>query len=486
MTSTWYLIAGVLLLIAGYVKFVFTYWERKKFPSLPPQIPFGNLKTVIQQKLSFGEFTRSVYEHYKAPYLGLYMLFRPVLLVSDAELVKRVLVSDFDHFVDRGVHFDEENDPVGANLFGMQGQEWKDMRAKLSPTFTSGKLKNMFQPIEEKTQLLQKHLDELIDTETEEVPLKKAMIRMNLSIIASVFFGFELNAFDNPQHEFNQMGDLFFDTSITRNKFAQFAFFLCPSVLSWFKVPVQSPVVSKYILNLVNSVMEARKEDPSLIRKDFIQTVMEMMQHANKDDKVKFTVEKCAAQAFLFYTAGYETSAATSSYCMYELSKSPEWLERARAEVDAVMKRNGGRILYEDLGELKVLDMCIKEAMRKYPAVPILNRECTKEYKIPGSEQHVIPKGMPVIVPIYGLQMDPKHFPEPERFDPSRFEAENVKVDMPFYPVSGGGGMVWNWRELMSLLLLSARGRSTLLRGCPSRNNDDQNGTVHAAVQLRV
>lgn len=434
MTATWYLIAGVLLVIAGYVKFLFSYWERKKFAFLPPQIPFGNLKDVVQQKLSFGEHIRKVYMQSKEPFMGLYMLFRPALLINDADLVKRVLISDFDHFVDRGTHFDEENDPVGANLFGMPGQQWKDMRAKLSPTFTSGKLKNMFPPIEDKTLLLKSFLNQVADTE-DEVLLKKAMIRLNLSIIASVFFGFELDAFKDPQHEFNKMGDLFLSPAIFRNKIAQFAVFVCPSLLKFLKMSALSPVVSKYILNLVNTVIEARKADPSLVRKDFIQTVMEMMENAKQDDKVKFTVESVAAQAFLFYTAGYETSAATSSYCMYELSKSPVWLANARAEVDAVMKKRDGKVLYEDLAELKVLDMCIKETMRMYPAVPFLNRECTKEYTIPGTDQ-VIPKGMPVFLPIYGLQMDPKHFPNPETFDPSRFEAENLKDGAPFYPVS--------------------------------------------------
>lgn len=421
----------VLILVTCYLKYVYTYWERKGFPVLKATSLLGCLGPVLRQEQSMGELFRDVYLRSKEPFLGMYMLFRPTLLIRDPVLVKRVLIADFDHFYDRGVHFDEENDPIGASLFGMPGQQWKELRAKLSPTFTSGKLKNMFGPIEDKSVLMKEYLNELTNTE-DKVHLKTVLIRLNLSIIASVFFGFELNAFEDPDHEFNQLGDQFFDPTIFRNKVASFGFFLCPTLLKTIKFSLVSPTVSKYVLNLVTSVIEARKADPSLIRPDFIQTMTDMMQDTK--DKDGITVAQCAAESFLFYTAGYETSASTTAFCVFELCHNPVWMRRARAEVDALIKKRNGRIVYEDLSDMKVLDMCLKETMRKYPAAPILNRECTKEYKIPGTDL-VVPKGMPIILSNYGLQMDEDHFIDPQTFDPSRFEAENAGDDLPYYPV---------------------------------------------------
>lgn len=129
-----------LVLLYLFLKQTYTYWARKGFPSLPPDIPWGCLRpVVVQQTKSFGEQVRDIHlQNPGSPYLGLYFLFRPVLLIRDPELVKRVLVTDFDHFYDRGMFYNEKTDPIGANLFVMPGQKWKDLRNKLSPTFTSG------------------------------------------------------------------------------------------------------------------------------------------------------------------------------------------------------------------------------------------------------------------------------------------------------------------------------------------------------------
>lgn len=156
-----------LLLVFVFVKYVYSYWDRKGFPCLQPSIPFGCLGPLVIKELCFGEVIRNVYMTTRAPFVGIYLLFRPALLIRDPELVKRILMTDFDYFHDRGLHYDEENDPIGAFLLAMPGQKWKDMRAKLTPIFTSGKLKQMLITTEEKKRLLKKYLDKVTETGSE-------------------------------------------------------------------------------------------------------------------------------------------------------------------------------------------------------------------------------------------------------------------------------------------------------------------------------
>jgi cytochrome P450 family 6 len=79
------------------------------------------------------------------------------------------------------------------------------------------------------------------------------------------------------------------------------------------------------------------------------------------------------------------------------------------------------------------------ETLRKYPSVPILNRECTKEYKIPGTDVF-LEKGMATVIPVLAIHHDPKYYPDPERFDPERFsEVEKAKRHQYVYLPFGEG-----------------------------------------------
>lgn len=79
------------------------------------------------------------------------------------------------------------------------------------------------------------------------------------------------------------------------------------------------------------------------------------------------------------------------------------------------------------------------ETLRKYPIISILNRECTKDYQIPGTTT-TIEKGTSIIIPVLGLQHDPKYYPQPQQFRPERFFKENLGsfVDMPYMPFGEG------------------------------------------------
>jgi cytochrome P450 len=66
-------------------------------------------------------------------------------LIRDLELVKNILVKDFQNFMDRTFSFDEKSDPLfGRSIAALNGQLWRHLRTKLTPVFTSRKIKMMF------------------------------------------------------------------------------------------------------------------------------------------------------------------------------------------------------------------------------------------------------------------------------------------------------------------------------------------------------
>lgn len=131
------LLGSVLYL---WIKRVYSYWERTKFPYMKPSIPFGNVSDSAMGRTCMGVNLYDLYNCTKEPIIGIYLLFRPALLVRDADLVKRILSTDATSFYDRGVYHNP-NDAVANNILMMMGNEWKSTRARLTPTFSSGKLK---------------------------------------------------------------------------------------------------------------------------------------------------------------------------------------------------------------------------------------------------------------------------------------------------------------------------------------------------------
>lgn len=145
------------------------------------------------------------------------------------------------------------------------------------------------------------------------------------------------------------------------------------------------------------------------------------------------TFEQIAAQVFIFYIAGTETTSATASFALHELTQNPLLMKRAQEDVDKTLAQHNQEITYESINEMKFLDLCVKETLRKYPGLPILNRECTKDYLIPGTKQ-VIPKGTPIVISLLGIHRDEKFFPEPNKFNPDRFNIDTFesKAFLPF------------------------------------------------------
>ena len=153
------------LMVAAYL-FVtrkFNYWSKRGVKELPPTPFVGNFMDCLLSRVSAAEFIKDLYKYGEGlPFLGFYIFDKPYLLIRDPELVKHVLVSDFNYFADRYACADEKSDRLGyANLFMMKNPGWKSLRSKLTPIFTVGKLKKMFELMLVVADDLAKYLDSL-------------------------------------------------------------------------------------------------------------------------------------------------------------------------------------------------------------------------------------------------------------------------------------------------------------------------------------
>ncbi|XP_006162346.1 cytochrome P450 4F6-like [Tupaia chinensis] len=127
------------------------------------------------------------------------------------------------------------------------------------------------------------------------------------------------------------------------------------------------------------------------------------------------------------------------SWVLYNLAKHPEYQERCRQEVRELLRdREPKEIEWDDLAQLPFLTMCIKESLRLHPPVTVVSRCCTQDVVFP--DGRVIPKGNVCTISIFGVHHNPSVWPDPEVYDPSRFDPENPQKRSPlaFIPFSAG------------------------------------------------
>lgn len=66
-----------------------------------------------------------------------------------------------------------------------------------------------------------------------------------------------------------------------------------------------------------------------------------------------------------------------------------------------------------------------------------MNRECVKDYKVPGTDI-VFEKGTAILIPALAIQRDEKYFPDPLTFNPDRFAEKNAAPSMSYLPFGDG------------------------------------------------
>lgn len=66
------------------------------------------------------------------------------------------------------------------------------------------------------------------------------------------------------------------------------------------------------------------------------------------------------------------------------------------------------------------------ETLRKHPIAATLKRVALNDYAVPNTD-HVIEKGTWIKIPVSAIQSDPRYYPNPEKFDPDRFQKDQIR-----------------------------------------------------------
>ncbi|KFV51364.1 Cytochrome P450 3A9, partial [Gavia stellata] len=435
--ETWALLLIFVALLIAYGIWPFGLFQKLGIPG-PRPLPFFG--TCLEYRKGFLEFDNECFQKYGKVW-GIYDGRQPVVAVMDPQIIKSVLVKEcYSTFTNR-----RRIDLAGVlkNAVSLaEDEQWKRIRTVLSPTFTSGKLKEMFPIMKHYGEVLMKNVQKRVEKDNT-LSVKDIFGSYSMDVVTSTSFGVNIDSMNNPKDPFVR----------EMQKLVKFDFF-DPLFIVSFIFPFIIPLLVKmnvslfpsdavdFFMRSISKIKQDREKETHKGRVDFLQLMIESQNstsHGSNEANHSYktlTDTEILSQAFIFLFAGYEPTSNTLCYLAYELAMHPDVQQKLLEEIDTVLP-NKAPLTYEVMMQLEYLDMTLNETLRLFPLGGRIERVCKKDVEINGV---TIPKGTVVIIPPYTLHHNPEYWPNPEEFRPERFSKENRETIDPYTYLPFGAG----------------------------------------------
>ncbi|XP_033640648.1 cholesterol 24-hydroxylase-like [Asterias rubens] len=422
---------------------MFLHHQHRKFAHIPapPRESFftGHLNMLVGYKkrnMCMSDGFIDIMREY-GPIFHVFLLFKPMIVVLDAEFVKEILCTD-SMLHRKPYHFYA----VFMKLFGtrLMGDSilcelnpavHGPKRLLLNPAFHKRYLVDLMHQFNASADLLIDKLSNKADGK-KEVAMLDEFNRTTLDVIAKVAFGMDLNVFDEKSP---------FTEAVTK----------CLNGMSTaFNVPFMQlnpfPAARKYKQEVRDSIkclreagrkcieqrLEAMQREDE-VPQDILTYILKSVTGVSGKD-YKDQMENVIDEFVTFFVAGQETTANLLSFTLLELGHHPEIMHRLKTEVESVC---GDRdyLEYSDVVKLSYMMQVLKEALRLWPPVVGTGRELAHDVTVKG---YKIPKGSLVAVNTFVMARMEEYFHDPMQFDPDRFNASNDKPQYAYFPFSLG------------------------------------------------
>ncbi|KOB70741.1 Uncharacterized protein OBRU01_14866 [Operophtera brumata] len=430
-------VSSIVILTLVYLngKYNENYWQKRGVAFYKKNKVTGLVWDFLFQDKPFFQLFDDIYKEYaNEPAVALGSFLTPALYVKDPVNVNHVLQADFHNFNHRGIAFIED-DKLAQNVLMLYGPKWKLVRQSLTPLFTTAKLKNMYYIMDKSAQDFVQFLKmKPEDIQSDGFQICNAFCCA--AITASVFGIGRNSTFDSPFIPFVQ--EALHPTFWKNIKFALAS--LDASLFKTLRLSLFS-VHEDWFIEAIKQVIRQREKE-NVKKNDFADLCVSLQKKGTMKDpetgyELEPTDELLAAQAFFFFLAGLEPSASAMFSTIIEVGRHPEILQRVHEEIDETFEKYNGLLTYDAIMEMKYLDNVINEAMRMYPPIGFLTRECVQNTVLPVGNIKV-DKGTKIFMPIYEIHHDTKYYKNPEVFDPERFSNECKVSDASYMPFGRG------------------------------------------------
>ncbi len=477
----WLLLILCFTLLYLYVKKKFQYFSQLGIPHQPGTFPFGSDVSwkMLRGKIIFPEQHEIIYQEFKnSPIAGYYTFFgSPVFVATHPDMIKKVLIKDFNHFMDKREVFKVKQKYLGKGLISLKGEEWKHTRTLTTPMFTSKILKGLLPAM---YQASDEFLAHVAKQDFADLDVQALLQPCVCEMLGQVACGVKPNIMqkDPESNVFYQQLKKLLGKDNPGGRFLRIMLlvFLPKPLLQLLNVHFVEPEVVNWFADIMKNSIKARKESNVKLN-DFVDYFVDLEANLDKLQYEQDQYDKDAmiaetrmsklspeekenlviTTAFTTFFAGNDTTVVQLCLVFFYLAKEQEWQEKLYLELrDAIEDNDGNEHLdYAQLTGLKFLEKFVKEAMRNW-GIGMIERVCTQDYHIP--EMNVtIPKGSLIQIPAQSMMQEDNFFADPQKFDPeAHFEGDTL-IPPSFYVFGQGPrncvGMRFAWLIIRVVLL---------------------------------
>ncbi|XP_025845522.2 cytochrome P450 4F6-like isoform X5 [Vulpes vulpes] len=329
---------------------------------------------------------------------------------------------------------------LGDGLLLSAGDKWSHHRRLLTPAFHFEILKSYVKIFNRSADIMHAKWKRLVSEGSTHLDMFEHISLMTLDSLQKCVFSFDSNCQESPSEYIAAILELS-ALVVKRNEqvllYLDFLYNLSPDGRRFRRA-------CELVHNFTDAIIQERRH--TLISRgscDFLKSktmdFIDVLLLAKDEEGKQLSDEDIRAEADTFMFEGHDTTASGLSWVLFNLAKHPEYQECCRQEVQELLRdREPQEIEWDDLAQLPFLTMCIKESLRLHPPVTVIARRCTQDVVLP--DGRVIPKGNNCVLSIFGIHHNPSVWPDPEVYNPLRFDPEIPQKRSPlaFIPFSAG------------------------------------------------
>ncbi len=394
------------------------------------------LRNVYRFSRSPLRWLRELRDHY-GDFAEMRVLGKSWFLISNPADIETLLVENA-HIMKRDEYVEILQRTLGLGLLTSDGDLWKRQRKLMSQAFTPKRIRTYAETMVAVT-------DRGIPWgDGDEINLHQEMSRLTMEVVAAVLFGASIGA---------EQVTLVREAMDVINEYYANSPEAIVKLPSWVPTPrnVRVTRAVEQLDGLIYEIIAERRRDPDAATKnDLLGTLLAALDEGGTG----MTDQQLRDESITLFLAGHETTALALAHTIYLLSKYPDVERRLVAEIDQVL---GGKLpTAEDVKKLPYTERVLKESMRLYPPAWTTGREAAEDIELHGVR---IPKGAQLLMSEWVVHRDPRWFPNPEAFDPDRWEKDRIE-GLPryaYFPFGGGPRVcIGNHFAMMEATLLLA------------------------------